>query len=349
MGAVGFQAITNLRATGSPRRFFRAINEFLPFLYSEYAMSINLNSETELYAAIRQCIQDRIVSTTELVEKLRNNNRVNKLISLFPQTDNIDDWANFFGRCSWDSTDENNIFIINGCKFIIPKLFLSLVSVNGEYFAYKYSYNPADGSCAFECFNVENAPTDPIDIDNPFIFTQNPQSFFEEKNSVNTFEMTEEEFFELDSIKSSDEDQRKAITAGTNRNVLVLAGAGSGKTRTLVSRLVYLHMIKKIPLDRILLLTFTKNAAENMKKRGEAILNPVYMQFTQGKEKPNIRAKTIDAFTYGIMRECYQEIGFLEEPIFKLDRTPQTRAELRDLLNDTICENNMKGITFINF
>lgn len=348
MGAVGFQAITNLRASGNPRRFFRAINEFLPFLYSEYAMSINLNSETELYADIRQCIQDRIVSTTELVEKLKKNNKLNKLISLFPQTDNIDDWVNFFGRCIWDSTEENNIFIINECKFIMPKLFLSLVEANGEYFAYKYSYDPADGSCAFECFNVEDAPTDPIDIDNPFIFTQNIQSFFEEQTSADTFEMTEEEFFELDSIKSSDEDQRKAITAGTERNVVVLAGAGSGKTRTLVSRLVYLHIIKKIALDRILLLTFTKNAADNMKKRGEAILNPVYEQFTQGKEKPNVRAKTIDAFTYGLMHECYQEMGFLEEPILKLDGTPQTKAELWNLLDETIRENDMKGI-FANY
>ena len=344
MAAIGFQAITNIKVTDNSRRFFRAVSEFLPFLYSEYALSLSLNSETELYGDIRQCIQDKIYSTGELVEKLKNNEKVNELISLFPESDDLDEWFNFFGKCSWESQENTNIYDINGHKYILPKLFLSLVNVDSEYFAYKYAYDSSDGTCVFESFNVADPPTETIEIDNPFIFTQDSRSFFEENSSANTFEMTEEEFFELDSIKLSDEEQRKAIVAGTERNIVVLAGAGSGKTRTLVSRLVYLHMVKKIPLDRILLLTFTKNAAENMKKRGEAILAPVYEQFSEGKEHPNVRAKTIDSFTYSIIRECYQEIGFLEEPTLKLDGTPQTKSELKQLLDETIQENDMKGI-----
>ena len=42
------------------------------------------------------------------------------------------------------------------------------------------------------------------------------------------------------------------------RNVVVSAGAGSGKTTVLASRYAYLVEAKNLPCDRILTLTFTK-------------------------------------------------------------------------------------------
>ncbi|MEI5907040.1 UvrD-helicase domain-containing protein [Bacillus spongiae] len=52
---------------------------------------------------------------------------------------------------------------------------------------------------------------------------------------------------------------------------LVLAGAGSGKTRVLISRAGYLMSVKKINPKNILLLTFTKKAANEMKQRMESL------------------------------------------------------------------------------
>lgn len=344
MSSVKFQIIENIKAEGPTRRFFRAVKEFLPLLYSEYAMSFNLNTETELYKDIRQAIQDNIMSLDDLCTKLKKHEKVAELISLFPESDDIDAWSNLFNKCTWESLEGNNIFEINGRRFVMSELFLHLVKVDSKYYAYKYAYDKGDGTCSYECFNTEIEPSEPIEIDNPFIFTQNNQFTSRTETHANMFEMSEEEFFELESINSADEEQRRAISAGLERNIVVLAGAGSGKTRTLVSRLVYLHMVKKIPLERILLLTFTKNAAENMKKRGESILEPIYEQYSGGTEKPNIRAKTIDAFVYGIIRECYQEIGFTEEPIFKLDTTIETKREFAELVDQAITENDMKGV-----
>ncbi|MDL4843074.1 UvrD-helicase domain-containing protein [Aquibacillus rhizosphaerae] len=48
---------------------------------------------------------------------------------------------------------------------------------------------------------------------------------------------------------------------------LVLAGAGSGKTRVLTSRAGYLITIKKVSPKQIMLVTFTKKASEEMKQR----------------------------------------------------------------------------------
>nr|MCR5735042.1 UvrD-helicase domain-containing protein [Lachnospiraceae bacterium] len=49
--------------------------------------------------------------------------------------------------------------------------------------------------------------------------------------------------------------------------MLVLAGPGSGKTYTLVSRICYLTEVYGVPPDRILVLTFSKEAALEMKNR----------------------------------------------------------------------------------
>ncbi|HZG72000.1 MAG TPA: ATP-dependent helicase [Chondromyces sp.] len=53
----------------------------------------------------------------------------------------------------------------------------------------------------------------------------------------------------------------------TEGPLLALAGAGSGKTSLLTARTGYMLAVKKIPAEHLLLLTFTKKAAEEMKER----------------------------------------------------------------------------------
>lgn len=57
------------------------------------------------------------------------------------------------------------------------------------------------------------------------------------------------------------------------KNTLVVAGAGSGKTSTIIGRIYYLVIVKKILPQNILVITYTTNAAKELKKRLNQINN----------------------------------------------------------------------------
>lgn len=66
-------------------------------------------------------------------------------------------------------------------------------------------------------------------------------------------------------------EQRKAIQHGTGP-LLIIAGAGTGKTTVVTERIAHLIMSRQVPSDNILALTFTDKAAGEMQERVEKIL-----------------------------------------------------------------------------
>ena len=77
----------------------------------------------------------------------------------------------------------------------------------------------------------------------------------------------------IDFSKVLNPEQCAAATA-PDGPMLVLAAAGTGKTRTLVHRVAYL-VEKGVPPERILLLTFTNRAAREMLERAQRVISGV--------------------------------------------------------------------------
>ena len=86
----------------------------------------------------------------------------------------------------------------------------------------------------------------------------------------------------------------------TDGPVLVIAGAGSGKTRTLVHRLARLVSLGVEP-SSILLLTFTRKAAQEMLHRAERLL---------GMALGGVQGGTFHAFSFATLRRNPQATGY---------------------------------------
>ena len=60
--------------------------------------------------------------------------------------------------------------------------------------------------------------------------------------------------------------QQKEIVLSNNKNILVIAGAGSGKSLTIVGKIKYLIEIKGLKENEILCVSFTNDSCNSLKK-----------------------------------------------------------------------------------
>jgi len=69
-------------------------------------------------------------------------------------------------------------------------------------------------------------------------------------------------------------EQESLVAAPESRNILVLAGPGSGKTRVIVHRCAYLLRVERVPARSILILCFNRNAVSALRRRLRQLVGP---------------------------------------------------------------------------
>lgn len=131
-----------------------------------------------------------------------------------------------------------------------------------------------------------------------------------------------------------------------NRNILVSAAAGSGKTAVLVERIVKIITDKNHPvdIDHLLIVTFTNAAAAEMRERiGNAIEKALDEQ--PGNEHllrqltliHNAQITTIDSFCLYVVRNHFHEINL--EPNFRIGDEGELKLLREDVLGRVLEQN----------
>jgi DNA helicase-2/ATP-dependent DNA helicase PcrA len=127
------------------------------------------------------------------------------------------------------------------------------------------------------------------------------------------------------------EAQREAVTAPA-QPVLVVAGAGSGKTRVLVHRIAWLIQVEGVSPFGILAVTFTNKAAAEMRSRIETLL---------GIPVANLWVGTFHGLAHRLLRRHWREAG-LPQTFQILDSEDQQRLIRRLLKGLELDENTWR-------
>ena len=141
-------------------------------------------------------------------------------------------------------------------------------------------------------------------------------------------------------LKGLNDAQRQAVAAPLG-NALVLAGAGSGKTRVLVHRIAYLIEAESVSPQGVLAVTFTNKAAAEMRGRIEALLNLSARALWVG---------TFHGIAHRLLRMHWREAG-LPQNFQVLDADDQLRLVKRVLRSLNIDEQRWparQAVWFIN-
>ena len=105
----------------------------------------------------------------------------------------------------------------------------------------------------------------------------------------------------MDEIIEELNDKQKEAVLATDGPCLVIAGAGSGKTKVLTHKIAYLMREKGVRPWNILAITFTNKAANEMKERVENLVGEVAKDMWIG---------TFHAICVRILRRYIDRIGF---------------------------------------
>src|SRR3954452_19257335 len=118
----------------------------------------------------------------------------------------------------------------------------------------------------------------------------------------------------MEFLQELNEQQKQAVYEA-HPKICVIAGPGCGKTKTLVSRFIYLLTEKKISSQNILVLTFAKKAIKEIKKR-------VFSYITTASPR-DLHIYNFHSFCFHVLNKHSHLLGFPESKFPVYDRHEQ--------------------------
>ena len=142
-------------------------------------------------------------------------------------------------------------------------------------------------------------------------------------------------------VKWTNEQQEAIYQKG--ENILVAAGAGSGKTAVLVERIIQKILNDNLSIDRLLVVTFTNAAASEMRER---ILEGLYKKLDECPEDENLQKQiillgkanisTIHSFCLDVIRNFFFEIDIPSN--FKIASSEENTLYQQEIIEDLFDE-----------
>ena len=139
-------------------------------------------------------------------------------------------------------------------------------------------------------------------------------------------------------LKGLNKEQKEAVMH-VDGPLLVIAGAGSGKTRVLTHRIAYLIAEKNVNPWNIIAITFTNKAAKEMKTRIETIVGP---------EKANdIWVGTFHSMCVRILRREIEKIGYGKD--FIIFDTGDVKTVIKECIKELKLDDKVYNDKYLSF
>lgn len=130
-------------------------------------------------------------------------------------------------------------------------------------------------------------------------------------------------------LKELNEKQKEALL-NTDGATLVIAGAGSGKTKVLTHKIAYLIQEKQIAPWNILAITFTNKAAKEMKERVEKLIGVISQDVWIG---------TFHSICLRILRKHIEKLGYTSS--FSIYDVSEQKTAIKQILKDLNIESKI--------
>ncbi len=137
--------------------------------------------------------------------------------------------------------------------------------------------------------------------------------------------------------------EQEEVLKARHKNILVSAAAGSGKTAVLVERIIQMVSDSENPIDidKLLVVTFTNAAADEMRERilvalEKISINRPYDEHIQKQLSyiHNASITTIDSFCLNVIRQHFSEIDI--DPAFRIGDEGELKLLQEDVLSDVL-------------